>query len=417
MYGLEGYYNDLLSGKYGEIRSEKDTWGNIIAVGENSLKEKEDGANLVLTIDRAIQYKACADLQKTVDHFKAEKGSLIVMDPKTGAILAMCGSPDYNPDQYSQVTDGSAYNIPAINEAYEPGSIFKTITMSAAIDTNKVTPDTTYVDTGGVKFGPYTIKNYKNMVYGKQTMTEVLDFSINTGAMFAMEQTTPKVFLKYVENFGFGQNTGIQLDREVPGDISNLYKKGDVYPATASFGQGIMVTPLQIASAYAAVANGGVLMKPYIVSQIIKADGTVQNTEAQAVRQVISSKTALTVMGMLVSVVENGHGKNAAVAGYTVGGKTGTAQKAGPGGRYTSDVDVSFVGFAPFNNPKVVIAVAIRRPAGAPDAVTVAAPVFGDVAKFIMEYYNIPHDRDIPANFKPLPAWRYLSEPDPGFSQ
>lgn len=392
-YGLEGYYDQILAGRFGEIRSERDAWGNIIAIGDHSLKEKVDGSDLVLTIDRAIQYKTCQALYRAVDYFKASGGSVIVINPKTGAILAMCGAPDFDPDQYNQVEEIEAYNNPAIFLPYEPGSIFKPITMAAALDAGKVEPDTTYEDTGSISFYPYTIYNFARKVYGKKTMTEVLQWSINTGVIYAMRQITPSVFIQYVKNFDFGKLTGIELDSEAAGDISNLDKTGEVYAATASFGQGISVTPLQILKAIAAVANGGKMMKPYIVSQIINPDNQIQTFYPTEIRQVISAKAAAMLSGMMVSVVESGYGKEGRVAGYRLAGKTGTAQipnKNGPG--YSDDVITSFVGFGPFADPKFAMIVRVDKPQWGKTGESVAAPVFKEIAQFILQYYNVPQD-------------------------
>lgn len=393
-YGLEGYFNDTLAGKFGEFRFERDPWGNIIAVGKSSIKEKLDGSDLVLTIDRAIQYKACQSLYQAVEYFKAQGGAIIVMEPKTGAILAMCGAPDYNPDKYGEVDDIAVFNNPAIFQAYEPGSVFKPITMASALDTEKIQPETTYEDTGQVVIGKDVIKNFNEKIYGQQSMVQVLENSINTGAIYAMRQAGRKIFTQYVRDFGFGELTGIELEQEVSGNISNLDKRGEVYPATASFGQGITVTPLQILAAFSAIANGGKLMKPYLVSQIISPAGEVKNFYPQEVRQVISSKTALMLSGMLVSVVESGHAKQAAVPGYRVAGKTGTAQVAKKNGvGYSNEVIVSFAGFAPFSNPRLAMIVVVDRPQWGKEAAVISAPVFSDIAKFILQYYNVAYDR------------------------
>ncbi|MFA5029300.1 MAG: penicillin-binding protein 2 [Patescibacteria group bacterium] len=395
-YGLEGYFDQILAGKFGEIHSERDAWGNIIAVGKNSLVEKIDGSDLVLTIDRAVQYKACQALYQAVDHFEAAGGAVVVMNPKTGAILAMCGAPDYNPDEYNKVDDIQVYNNPAIFKAYEPGSIFKVITMAAALDAGKIEPTTTYEDKGEVVYDHFHIKNFNDKIYGRQTMIEVLEKSINTGAIYAMKQTTAKVFTKYVKDFGFGQKTGIELDKEVVGDISNLDRRGEIYAATASFGQGIMVTPLQMLTAVSAIANEGKIMKPYIVSKIIshnKGQDEIEEFRPQEVRQVISPKAAAMLSGMMVSVVESGHGKPAAVPGYRVAGKTGTAQIANKNsGGYSSAVYTSFVGFAPFADPRIAIIVSLDNPQRGREAMVVAAPVFADIAKFALQYYNVPYD-------------------------
>ncbi|MEI6288017.1 MAG: penicillin-binding protein 2 [bacterium] len=401
-YGLEGYFNKILNGTPGEIKAQRDAFGNLIAVGDNYFQEKKDGSSLILTVDRAIQHKACQALSIAAQKYKSETASVVVINPKTGAIIAMCGYPDYDPDKYGRVDDANVYNNPLIFDAYEPGSIFKAVTMASALDVDKVQPDTTYVDTGGAQYGPYNIKNFNKKVYGKQTMVQVLDNSINTGAIFAMKQATPEVFVKYVKDFNFGKQTGIELSGEVAGDLSNIDRKGEIYKATASFGQGIMVTPLQMAMAYGAFSNGGKLMKPYIVSQTIDASGNVTNYYPQEVRQVITAKTAQVLSGMLVSVVANGHGKMAGVPGYIVGGKTGTAQVVNKSGHYGDDVDVTFAGFAPFSDPRFVMIVRFKKPQNSKEAAISSAPVFSDIAKFILQYYNVPYDNPTDPALKKL---------------
>lgn len=398
-YGLEGYFDDVLSGKMGEIYSERDAFGNLIAIGKSFLKPKEDGADLVLTLDRAIQYKTCAEIKAMVESSEAKQGTAIVMNPKTGAILAMCSWPDYNPEEYYKVEDINIFNNPAIFASYEPGSIFKTITMAAALDAGKVEPETTYVDTGMVAFGSDIIRNFANLTYGKMTMTQVLEFSINTGVIFAMRQITPPIFAEYVKKFNFGKPFGIELGKEMSGDIRNLDRKAEIYSATATFGQGITVTPLQMIAAVAAIANGGKMMKPYIVSQIIRKDG-VENFLPQEIGQPISSVSAAKLAGMMVSVTENGHAKKAQIPGYHVAGKTGTAQVPRPGGGYKSEDSIigSFVGFSPFADPAFVMLVRVDEPVHGKVGETVAAPVFKNVGQFILQYYNIPYDRpDDPA--------------------
>ncbi|MFA6526609.1 MAG: penicillin-binding protein 2 [Candidatus Buchananbacteria bacterium] len=394
-YGLEGYYDDLLSGQMGELKIEKDVKGNMIALGENEKTDKVDGADLILTINRAIQYKACESLKKSIADHKAKSGSVIVMDPSTGAILAMCSFPDFDPDKYFEVDDPSSFNNKAIFDAYEPGSIFKPFTMAAAIDAGAVTPDTTYIDTGVVDYKDYKIRNFEDKSYGLSSMTKVLEYSINTGVIYAMRQMTTKVFTQYVKKFGFGETTGIELNKEMPGNIANLNKKGEINTATATFGQGITATPLQLITAFASLVNGGKLMKPYVVSQVIRNNEVIESNSPEVVRQVISPKTSLLIKSMLVSVVENGHAKKAQIIGYRVGGKTGTAQVPAKGGGYKSDDSIigSFIGFAPFNNPRIVIMVRVDEPMEGRLGETVAAPVFTEVAKFALQYYNVPRDK------------------------
>ncbi len=390
-YGLEGHYNSALAGQQGFIRAQKDATGQIIATATQFFQPSVDGSDLVLTIDRAIEFEACTQLDEAVQKHGADSGSLIVMDPKTGAIMAMCGAPDYNVNEYSKVSDVRTFLNPSTQVPYEPGSVFKAFTMAAALNEGKVTPDTTYTDTGEVKVGSFTIKNSDLKAHGVQTMTQVLEESLNTGAIYAMEQIGAKTFAKYVEAFGFGQPTHIDMD-ETAGNISGVKTFKDIYADTGAFGQGLTVTPLQLAAAYAALANGGHLMQPYIVDRINKPDGTSVVTKPHEVRQVISPQTSATIGAMLVRVVQNGHGKKAAVPGYFVAGKTGTAQIPDlKTGKYLADATVgTFAGFAPVEDPKFVMVVQLVKPRDVQFAESSAAPLFGTIAKYLLPYLDVP---------------------------
>jgi len=390
-YGLEGYFNQELSGKSGLLKSVKDALGSLITIGPRSIQKAEDGVDLVLTVDRHVQFTACQKLKFFYDYFKAESATVIIMEP-SGAILAMCSFPDFDPENYSAVEDINYLNNPAIFYDYEPGSVFKPITMAAALDNGKISPETTYEDTGEVKVGPFTIRNFDNKAHGVKTMTEVLEESLNTGAMFAAEKVGKETFRKYVTDFGFGKNTGITLDKEVPGDISQLDKKGDVYYLTASFGQGITITPLQLVAAYGAMANNGILSKPYIVSEIIKPDGTKEAIKPQEIRQVISSKSAALLTGMLVSVTEKGYDKKAKVSGYYLAAKTGTAQVAGKNGGYSGKTIHTFIGYGPVSNPKFVMLLKLNNPKGIGFASDSLGPLFRQIAEFLLNYYQVPPD-------------------------
>ena len=391
-YGLEGYFNKELSGKSGLLKSFKDALGSLITIGPRSIQKAEDGTDLVLTIDRNVQFTACQKLKEFYDYYQAESGTVIIMEP-TGAILAMCSLPDFDPEKYNEVADINYFNNPAIFYSYEPGSVFKTITMSAALDAGKITPETTYEDTGELKVGPYTIRNFDNKAYGEQTMTQALAQSLNLGAAYAAEQLGKSALEEYIKKFGFGKNTGIELDSEMPGDIKNLDRPGDVYYLTASYGHGITVTPIQLISAYGAIANSGLLMTPYIVKEKILSDETTVTTQPQPVKQVISKKTSSVITGMLTQVVESSYDKKARVPNYYLAAKTGTALIPAAGGGYSNQTIHTIVGFGPISKPSFVILIKMdkikRGPTYASDSI---GPLFSQLAKFLLNYYQIPPD-------------------------
>jgi len=397
LYGLEKYFDSQLAGRPGYVNEQSGASGGLVFGAERDIVPAQDGLNLVLTIDKSIQFEAETVLQKTVQQHGADSGSVIVMDPKTGAILAMAGAPNFNPNEFNKVTDPQVFSNEAAVGNYEPGSTFKAITMAAAIDEGKISPDTTYNDTGKVEVDNYTIKNAEGGARGTQTMTQALDFSLNTGAIFAENQLGNPDFLKYVNIFGLGKKTGIELP-EGSGDLSNLKGNITVNYDTASFGQGITVTPIQMVQAYSAFANGGKMMKPFIVQAKINSDGTKVIANPQVVSQVISQQAANTISAMLVDVVENGFGKRAAVPGYFLAGKTGTAQVVGKKGKYDPTNNIgSFIGFGPVDNPKFVMLVRVDHPRDVQFAESTAGPAWGEIAKFILNYYNVPPTRQLPA--------------------
>jgi cell division protein FtsI/penicillin-binding protein 2 len=398
-YGLEGYFEELLAGEEGYIRSERDVAGRLIAVAERAFEPAVDGADLVLTIDRTIQFEVCRLLDETIAKHQASGGSVVIVEPNTGKVLAMCGAPDYDPNVYNEVESIDVFNNPAIFLAYEPGSIFKPLTMAAAIDAGAVEASTVFEDTGSVMVDdwPKPIGNAEGKIYGEVTMTQVLEDSINTGMIFSMREMGQDVFTEYVKQFGFGKLTGIELETEAAGTISSLDIGPEIYAATATFGQGITTTPLQIAISYAALANGGVLLKPTIVEEILYPDGSVATQGRQEVRRVIQESTSRTIGAMLVSVIEHGHGKRAGVEGYYIAGKTGTAQVARTDGiGYEEDATIgSFAGFGPVEDPKFAMVVRIDRPQGVQWAESTAAPLFGEIAEFLLQYLEIPPTRSM----------------------
>lgn len=392
-YGIEQAFEELLKGQRGYISGERAAGGQLIGVGDTNIVEAQHGADVVLTLDRTVQYTACNTLKKTVEEFNAKKGTIIIMNPKTGEILAMCNAPMFDPNHYGDAEDIAVYSNDAVSDAYESGSVFKPIVMAMALNDGKVTPETVHVDTGSVTIGKYTIHNFNDRSYGAQTMTQVLENSVNTGAIEAARYVGVDRFEQYVKDFGFGEKTDIRLPNEHNGDISSLALDKEIYMATASYGQGITVTPIQLITAYAAIANGGKLMRPYIVDEVVKSEGVRVKTEPQVVRQVMSPQTAKTLTAMLVSVVKNGHAKRAAVTGYHIAGKTGTAQvpKTNGAGYDEEKHKDTFVGMFPATDPQIVMLIKIDLPSTSAAAST-TTPAFHDLADFLVEYYQIPPD-------------------------
>jgi cell division protein FtsI/penicillin-binding protein 2 len=390
-YGIEGFWDTTLAGKIGFLAGEKGAMGSLISIANRTLQKAEDGADLLLTIDRNVQYRACERLQKGMEEYQAKSAALILMDPKTGAIVAMCSGPDFNPNEYAKVKDSAAFNNTAIYAPYEVGSVFKPVAMSMALDLGLVSPFTTYVDTGERIINDFKIHNALDKIYGLVTMTNVLESSINTGMIWVSEKVGKKRFKEYVDKFGFGKKTGIGLDTELAGDVSNLSKQADIYTAVGSFGQGFSATPLQVVAAYAALASGGKMPRPYIIDEIRHANGQVEKTETQT-ETVISPSASKLITGMLISVVEKTYARSASMANYYIAAKTGTAQIPGKGGYRTDATNHTFVGFFPATDPKFVLLVKYEEPKQ-DWAESTAAPVFKDVAKFVLDYYGVPGDK------------------------
>ncbi|MBI5135555.1 penicillin-binding protein 2 [Candidatus Uhrbacteria bacterium] len=394
-YGIEGYFDKELSGQKGWEYLLRDGRGRLIPAPGTSSSKPMDGINIILTIERSVQFTACEALKETVDRFKALGGSVIVLNPKTGAIRALCSLPSFDPNSYNAVGDIGVYNHLAVDDAYEPGSVMKVITMAAGIEEKAVNPKTTYVDQGFVSIGPDTIHNAADKSYGLQDMVGVLKESINTGAVFVAQRLGGDRLTKYIKNFQFGQLTGIELPNENSGWLSSLGKPQFIYTATASFGQGITVTPIQLARAFSAIANGGELVAPTIIQSFRTSDGITINQVPKPKIRVISPETSSLISSMMVEVVEEGHSKGAAAPGYYIAGKTGTAQIAAQGARgYTSKFNHTFVGFGPVEDPSFLVVVSIKSPE-ALYAEATAVPTAGKIIKFLLPYDQIPPTRTI----------------------
>lgn len=340
--------------------------------------------DLNLTIDYDIQFLAEKLLVQAKDNLNIEAGQIIVLEPNSGRILAMANFPNFNPNQYREYAAQNNLGIfinPASQKIFEPGSVFKPITLAAALEESKITPKTTYVDEGIVRVGGYKVLNYDNRVYGLQTMTNVLEKSINTGAVFAEKQLGHNLFLKYLEKFGFFEKTGVDF-AETYSENKELKKGYEINFATASFGQGLEITPLQLVRAFSVIANGGRLVKPYLAEN---------QRQPELSEPVISQKTASQLTAMLMSVVENGFGRAARIPGYYIAGKTGTAQVPEKG-KYSADKTVqSFIGFFPALNPKFLMLVKLDNP-GTKTAEYSAVPIFREMADYMIKLYQIPPD-------------------------
>lgn len=394
-YGIEGKFESQLAGSEGSLGAETDAAGRVINVSSRNFVPAKNGDDIYLTIDPAIQFKAQEVISAAVPKHGAESGSVIIMNPKTGSILAMANYPDFDPNNYGKVKDLSVFSNTGVAGAYEPGSVFKAITMAAAINEGKITPDTTYEDLGEVTVDDKKIKNSDNKAHGVQNMIQVLGESLNTGLVFVQQQIGNEKFREYVKRFGFGQQTSIELGGQAAGDLGNLNKRGDVFFATASFGQGITTTPIQLLQSYTAFANGGKMVEPHIVDRIVHADGSETKPERKKPVEVIDSKTASTISAMLVEVVENGHGKQAGVKGYYIAGKTGTAQVASAthAGYDANKTIGSFIGFGPVDDPEFLMIVRIDHPKDVKFAESTAAPAFGEIAQYILNYLKVAPSR------------------------
>lgn len=366
-YGIEKQFNKLLEGVPGTVSGDKVT-------------RPTQGEDLVLTIDRNIQGRAEEILKELIEKYKAKGGTVIVQDPKTGNILAMGNYPAFDPNDYSQFEISSFLN-PSLQAIYEPGSIFKVINMSIGLDSKKITPDTTYYDSGKLLLNGETIRNWDLKAHGKITMTEVIEKSINTGSAFVARQVGKDTFYKYLVKFGLKEPTNIQLSDEVVGNIENVKKREEIHLATASFGQGISVTPIALISAVSAIANKGVLMKPNLLKE----------EAPQRIRRVINADSAAKITAMMTSAVKKA--RIAQIPSYKVAGKTGTAQVPNfRTGGYTDEVINTYIGFAPASEAEFTILIKIDEPAGAPLAGRTVVPAFRELAEFILNYYNIPPD-------------------------
>lgn len=397
-YGIEEQYDDALKGKEGLVKKTKNP-AIYLLFGQGDTAR--DGSDVVVTLDRNIQEEAERLLAKAQGDLGVTRGNIVVMEPTTGNILAMANLPAFDPNLYGKVSQIATFQNGAIQRIFEPGSILKPVTMAAALDTGSVTPDTTYTDPGIVRINGSKIYNYGQRSYGERTMKDVLAFSINTGAVFAEREAGHDAFMKYLERFGFFEPTRIDLPGEARSPNKELKEGREINYATASFGQGIETTPIQILRAFSAFVNKGELLIPTIAKTIIDTNGTPRQLAMKdntTRNPILSQKTVGDIVEMLIGVVEHGFGKAAKIPGYYTAGKTGTAEVAWSSlgearAGYSDETIQSFIGFAPAYNPKFLMIVKLDNPP-TKTAEYSAIPVFRELQKYILEYYQIPPDYD-----------------------
>ena len=389
-YGFEGFYDKELKGSSGKITGEKDTLGQVVSLLLE--EEPQDGTSFLLSIDRSVNFYMYQSLKKALEQYQAESGLAVAVDIKTGKIIAMASLPSFDPNKFSDYANAGQEELfknPVIATTYEPGSVFKPIIVASGLDSGKITPDSAGTFGATVTVQGFTIHTAEDKAFGHENIGEILKHSDNVGMVWVGSQISSPTIFDYLSKFGFAEKTGIDLTGENIGIIQPLRDWGEIGRATVSFGQGISVTPMQLVMAYAGIANRGLVMKPQIVDKIIQSDGNVSTVEPVESRRAISETTAADLTKMLIGVVEEGYGKKAGVAGFWVAGKTGTAQIPNPDGRgYQEGVfNHSFAGFAPADNPRFAMLVELNKPKNAKFAESSAAPVWGNIASYLLNYY------------------------------
>lgn len=391
--GIELTYNDYLTGEDGAIKYFSDAKGNKLKLNE-IYEQPQNGMNITLTINNEIQTSLERELSNAVTKYSPDRAVGLVMDPNSGEILAISARPNFSQESYKN------YSIEEINRnlpvwaTYEPGSTFKIITLSAALQENKVDLDKdTFTDTGAIKVENATLHCWKHGGHGKETFLQVVENSCNPGFVVLGQRLGKDTLFDYIDKFGFGKKTGVDLNGESSGILFDRSKVGPVELATTAFGQGVSVTPIQQVTAVSAAINGGTLYKPYIVKSINEPETNtvIKENKPEIVRNVISKETSEKVRYALESVVANGSGRTSYIDGYRVGGKTGTAQKVENGRYMNNNYILSFIGFLPADNPKVVVYIAIDNPKGTVQyGGTTVGPLSKAVLKDCIKALNIP---------------------------
>ena len=413
--GLELYYDDYLTGVDGAIKYFSDGKGHRLNL-EEVYEAPQSGMNLMLTIDLDLQLAVENELDNVMDMYDPEDALIIAMDPNSGEILAMASRPDFDPNNYQDYSTETINRNLAIWKTYEPGSTFKIVTLSAALEENEVNLfEDTYYDGGSIQVENARIKCWKSGGHGAETFLQIVENSCNPGFVVLGQRLGTERLYNYVNKFGFGVKTGIDLNGEGTGILFTLNNMGPVETATTSFGQGISVTPIQQVRAVSAAINGGYLLKPYIVKTINEPEtnSTILENNKTVVRQVISEETSSLVRYALESVVANGSGHNAYIENYRVGGKTGTAQKVENGVYLSGNYILSFIGFMPADDPQIVVYVAINNPKGITQyGGTVSAPVAKNVLTSAIDIFGFKPDTNGMAKTYQWYETEYIKLPD-----
>jgi len=387
-FGLEGYYNLSLQGKSGFFEHEKDALGELINVDDIKEVSAIGGVDLLTNINKTVQMYVEKELKEGIEKYSASSGTVIVMNPKDGAIVAMSSFPSYEPDKYWNYSN-DLFKNPAISFSFEPGSVFKIFIMASALDSKTIKPDTICdVCDGPYKVDKYYIETWNNEYYPDSTMTDVIVHSDNVGMSFVSSKMGSDLLYDYLKKFGFGNVTGIDLQGEFSPEIREKDNWNIVDLATASFGQGIAVTPIQLIKAGAIIANGGIEVTPQVVDKL-QGEGWVYDIKPQIGQRIIGEQAAKDITAMMVEAAKNGEAKWTSLRGFNVAGKTGTAQIPIAGHYDDEKTIASFIGFAPSDNPKFVMLVTLQEPQSSPWASETAAPLWFSIAKDLFKYYKI----------------------------
>ncbi|PIS22947.1 hypothetical protein COT49_02560 [candidate division WWE3 bacterium CG08_land_8_20_14_0_20_40_13] len=399
-WGVEGYYNMDLVGRSGTILAEVDAVGSPIIIGNYSEIPQVPGRSIVLSVDRFAEHLLEEKLRYYLDLYGAISASAVIIDPASGAIIAMADLTGQNKEDFNDVSEEKeepAYINRVVGATYEPGSVFKALSMSAGIDTQSVTPETTFMDSGPKYYSGYKVDTWNGQHFGVESMYGVLEHSNNLGAAFVGEKVGAKKLWQYYKKFGIGQILGIDMEGEQTGRLRDWENWSDIDLVTAAFGQGVSATPLQVAMAFSVIANGGDLLKPFVAVLVGKEDarGIFENALSQNNRtvlsQVISLSSSNTMIDMLTKAAASGEAKYFVSKKYKVAGKTGTAQIPVPGGYDPDRTNATFVGFLP-ESRKFVMLVKFEEPTRSIFAAETAVPAWMDVAEELANYYRIPVD-------------------------